>query len=374
VQKREQAEQQGLKDAADIFKQIEKGSDELAKNDKVDRKQAALKLNDLAQQLEQRKNQLGGRDELEKQLNSMKDFGQGPAEKIASAVKQGDWSKAVDELNKLKEQVASGELSDEKKEQLQQQLDKMQNKLAEAAQAHSDAMQDMKEQIDQQKQNGDLAKAAELQQQIDKLAAQKPQMDNLQQLADKLGQCQDCMQQGDAEGAAQSLDQLADQLGQMQQELGEMEMLDEALEQIEAAKQAMDCGECNGAGCEACQGQGGAPGQKPGDGQGQKNEGQDQQGGQGPGIGTGRGNAAPGQGDDTTATRDSRVRQKPGQGAAVFGGLVEGPNVRGASNLAEQEVGGQLNAEPADPLTAERLSRPRREHAEEYFDKLREEL
>ncbi len=368
--KRKMAEQQGLKDAADVFKQIEKGTEDLSKTGDLDRKQATVKLNDLAKQLEQRKSEIGGREELQKQLNNMKDFGQGPAEKVASAIKQGDWKKALDEMNELKDKLSKNDLTKDEKQELEQQFEKMQQKLAAAAQANREAMGDLKKQIDEQKKNGDLAKAAELQQKLDKLAAQKPQMDKMQELAEKLGQCQQCMQQGDANGAAAAMQEMAEQLERMQQENNEMQMLDEAIEQIEMAKDAMDCAQCQGAGCEACNGGMGQAGADEGD-QAGKQDG-NQAGGQG--IGKGRGNGRQSDEENATNLRDTQVRQTPGKGSATFGGLVEGPNVKGNSGLAEQEQQGTLSAEPADPLTAERLPRSRREHAEEYFNKLRDEL
>ena len=73
-----------------------------------------------------------------------------------------------------------------------------------------------------------------------------------------------------------------------------------------------------------------------------------------------------------TNLRETRVRQKPRQGAATFGGLVDGPNIKGDVAQAIKEEMATLEAEPADPLTSERLSSSRREHAEQYFKLLRE--
>ncbi len=66
------------------------------------------------------------------------------------------------------------------------------------------------------------------------------------------------------------------------------------------------------------------------------------------------------------------MRQTPGRGSAVFGGMVEGPNIKGDVAEAIKEEMATLEAEPADPLTAERLPNSRREHAQQYFDLLRE--
>jgi hypothetical protein len=146
----------------------------------------------------------------------------------------------------------------------------------------------------------------------------------------------------------------------MQQELNELEMLDAAMNQLEMAKDAMACEACNGEGCEMCQGGLGNMGfgnmnAKPGMGMGQ-----------GRGIGPRPDERNP------TNPRDSKVRQKLGRGAATFGGMVEGPNVKGDVAESIKEEMASLAAEPADPVTDERLPRSRREHAGEYFNLLRE--
>jgi hypothetical protein len=168
------------------------------------------------------------------------------------------------------------------------------------------------------------------------------------------------MKQGDQQGAAQAMQQMAEQLKQMQQEMGEMEMLDEALQQLEAAKNAMQCEGCNGKGCEACQG-GGQKG-----GQGGKGD------GKGDGMGEGQGEGFRPDEKNDTKFRDSQVRQKPGPGAVTFGGKVEGPNIKGETAAAIQEELEAIQPQPADPLTSDRLPRSRAENAEQYFESLRD--
>jgi hypothetical protein len=123
------------------------------------------------------------------------------------------------------------------------------------------------------------------------------------------------------------------------------------------AKDAMACAECQGGGCEACQGAG----------FGKQLDGE-------PGMGMGEGRGIGPRPDEKNATnlRDTRVRQKPRQGTAVFGGMVEGPNIKGEVAQSIKEEMATLSAEPADPLTSERLPRSRRQHAEQYFQMLRD--
>lgn len=360
-EKRKEAKEKDLKHAEEAFKQLEATAKEMENKNEGDRKQAAIKLNNLKKQLEERRNELGASSEFKKQMEKMKDLGKGPAEKLADAVRQGDFKQAMEEVSKLQEKIAKDNLTPEEKEQLQNQLEKMKDKLAEAAQQQRDAMDQLKKQIDEQKAQGNLAKAGELQQQLDKMQQQQQQMDQLDKLAQQLAECQNCMKQGDQQGAAQAMQQMAEQLKQMQQEMGEMEMLDEALQQLEMAKNAMQCEGCNGQGCQACQGGGQKMAQQGGKGDGRGN-----------GMGEGQGQGFRPDEKNDTKLRDSQVRQKPGAGAVTFGGKVEGPNLKGETAAQVQQELEAIQPEPADPLTSDRLPRSRAENAEQYFESLRD--
>src|SRR4029079_19764101 len=80
--------------AADEFKKIEEGMKELTEKQDPDRSKAMVKLNDLKAQLEDKKQQLGAKEELQKQFENLKNIGAGPAEKAAEAMKQGNWEQA----------------------------------------------------------------------------------------------------------------------------------------------------------------------------------------------------------------------------------------------------------------------------------------
>ncbi|MEN1678252.1 MAG: hypothetical protein AAGJ46_01565 [Planctomycetota bacterium] len=346
------AEKESLKDAADLLKQVGKGVEEVANKPDTDRKNATVKLNDLAKQLEDRKKQLGGTKSLENELNKLKNLGKGPAEKAAEAMKQGNFQKALNEVKRLQEKLSKGNMSAEDRQKLGEQLGKMKQQLEKAVDAQKKAMEDLKKQIEKQKQQGNQAEADKLQQKLEQMQQQSQQMSQLEQLAQKMGQAQEAMQQGDQQAAAQAMQEMSDQLQQMQQELEEMEMLDAAMDEIEMAKQAM---------CEQCQGMG--FGQNQGDGEGE-----------GQGMGKGRGSGPRPDEENPTATRDSRVRQKPGRGNSVFGGQVEGPNVKGQVRQSLKEALESGETADAEALDEQRLPRARRDHAREYFEKLRDQL
>ena len=122
-ERRKKAIERGLTEAGDLFKKLEQGVDSLNKNEDVDRQNALVKLNDLARDLQQRQKDLLSRDDLRKQLNTLKDIKQGPADRMAKAMKQGDFKAALNELKQLQDQLAKSELSEEEQKQLRDQLE-----------------------------------------------------------------------------------------------------------------------------------------------------------------------------------------------------------------------------------------------------------
>jgi len=360
AERRKQASKKGLKEAEGLFSELEKQTEKMAKAEDANRKKSLVKLNDLAKQLEQRRQQLGGNQELRKQFQKLNNLNKGPADKAVEAMKKGDWKMAMQELNKLKQQMESGKLDKEAKQQLEQQLKQLQQKLSEASEARKEAMEKLKKQIEQERKQGNLSKAGELQQKLDQMQQKQQQMNKMDQLAQKMGECQQCMQQGDKAGASQAMSEMMQQLEQMQQEMEEGEMMDMAMDQLQMAKDAMACKQCNGQGCKTCQG---GMGGSMSDRFSEKS---------GNGMGAGRGFGPRPDEKNDTSFRDSRVRQKPGRGAAVLVGEADGPNRRGlvAESLKEQmEAQG---SEAADPVVVEKLPKSHREHAEDYFNSLRE--
>jgi hypothetical protein len=297
-------------------------------------------------------------------LQNLKSLGNGAAAKLTQAMKQGDLQKAAEEIEKLAKELRDGKFDAKTKAELAKQLDEMKQKLADAAIAHQEAMEREQKQIEQERQQGDLAKAGEQQQKLDELAAQSPQMQHLEQLANQMGKMQQSLIQGDSQQAANAMQQMAQQLQKMQQQVSEAQMLDEAMDQLQMAKEAMACQNCKGAGCEKCQGES--------DNAVAMKSAQPSDGRPASGIGKGTGNGRAPQNERDTSTRDVQVRQQPGQGPAVYAGKVDGPNVKGDVAATIQAEVATFGKSSSDPLINERLPRNRREHAEEYFNLLRD--
>jgi len=348
IEKRKQAEKQDLKDAQELFKRLEEAADDLADRTQGDRKQALVKLNDLARQIQKRRKDLGGAEQVRKQLNEMKGIEQGPADEFVKALKDGDLKKAADELKQLKSKLAEGKMNQEEREKLANQLEQVKKKLQDLADAHRQAQQDLEKRIKQAQQEGRNERAAQLQEQLDKLQQQQPQMEQLDKLADKLGQCAQCMKNGQQGAAGEMLDQLQNDVGDLQEQLQEMEMLEDAMAQLGQCRDQMNCPHCGGMGCEACMGPPGV------------------------GLGKGRGKGDRPEAEDDVDFIDTRPPMKVGPGSASTVGEVEGPNIRGNVQQELTEQFETARAQKADPVTVQHLPRGYQDHALEYLDRLRE--
>ena len=89
AERRKQAAKKGLKSAEGLFRELEKQAEQMAEAKDDDRKQTLVKLNDLAKQLQKRREGIAGNQELRKQFQNMNNLNRGPADKMLDAMKQG---------------------------------------------------------------------------------------------------------------------------------------------------------------------------------------------------------------------------------------------------------------------------------------------
>lgn len=340
--------EKGLKEAEDLLRELEKSARELSKKSDVDRKKAMIKINDMAKKIEDRRKKMGGAEKLKDKLEKLSDIQQGPADKLAKVVKQGDFKKAVDELNKLKEKIENGELSDEEKKNLAEQMDQVKDKLNEMKQAQEQAKESLKDQIRKKKAEGDNQAVNELQNKLDKMNQMNEQMSQMEKLAEKMGECSKCLKEGNSEGAQQQLSEMMQEMENLQEQLDELETLDEALDQLMSSKDAM--GEPMDSLAGGGMGGSGGQGDTPGDGNGE-----------------GSGSGARGEERGDTNSYESKVASKIQKGQAVIAGKVDGPNVAGNAYESVKESIMRSGTANSDPLTEQKLTRDQRDHAREYF-------
>lgn len=355
--KREEAEQLGLNEAADMFRKLEGKLAELQKDTKLDTKQTLAKLNDIKQQLEKRREELGSSEALKKNMQGLEKMEPGPADELAQALKSGDFDKAESEAKQLLEKMKSEKgLSEEDLQKLEKQMQQLEKALKEAAQAHDQAKQALEQQMKQAEAAGDLQKAAQLERKLAEMQAKDAQMQQLQELADALSQCKECMAKGDKQAAQDALQKMASQLSQMSAQNGELQDLDQLMDSLSQSKSQMACDKCNGQGCSKCMGSGMSKmGEMPGQG-----------------LGEGRGQGARPEEETDTDFFESRVRDQMKQGETVYGGKVGGENRKGVSTAEVQAAVLTSLAEEPEPLDNQPLPKSQREHAREYFNAVRE--
>ena len=354
--KREQAEKDGLPELeVDFFKKLEGELAQIQKDTKLDTKQSLAKLNDIKEQLEKRRNEMGSAESLKRNLQNLEKFEAGPAEKLAEALKQGDFEKAEESLEQLMKKMEAGEMNAADMEKMQKQLEKLEQAMAEAAQAHEQTKQSLKEQIKQAEAAGDMQKAAQLQRKLEQAQAQDAQMAQMQKMAEALSKAQQSMKEGDLQAAKEELSKMANQLQQMNQQDAELKDLDELMDSLSKSKSQMTCGECNGDGCSKCMGSMGKMGKMPGRGQGE-----------------GSGEGERDEEENDVDTFDSRVRDKMKVGETVYGGKVGGENRKGTTRVEiEEAVRSSLAGEP-EALDDTPLPKAQRDHTRDYFNAVRE--
>ena len=357
----------------DFEKMFENQLDKLVNKEGLDRKQGMIELNKLSSEIDKRKKQLGGAEQLKKELEKLTKIEKGPAEKLAQALKQGDFQAAQNEMKKLQEKLKNGELSKEEEQAAAKQAEKIKEQIQSKMEAHKEARADLQKQIEQKMQEGKVDEAEKLQQKLDKMNQEAQQMEQkMDQLAQNLEQLSQALQQGGKEGqqkAAQQMDKIAQDLKNLEKDLQEMEQLDELMDQLADAKEAMKCENCNGEGCKQCQG--------GGDQQGEDGDGQDGKDSKMPGKGkTGKGRGQGERGEEETDSKfyDTQVKADPKKGESIRIGDADGKNIRGnvSIEVIRTQIDEEMKSREPDASDDTGLSRDQRKHAKEYFEKFRE--
>ena len=370
------AEAKGLQDGElkEISKQLDK---QFSNPDKLDRKEVIIKLNNLAQELEKKRQELGGAEQMKKELGKLKEMNRGPADKMAAALRKGDFNQAQKELEKLQEQMKQGKLAPDDEKKLAHQMEKFRDQLQDKMRQQKQAKKDLEKQVQQKLANGDKEGAEKLQQQLDQMEKDEQQMQQkMQGMANDLADIAQALKEGGKEGqqkAADKMGKLAQKLKAMEKDLQQMDQMQEALDQLADAKNAMQCEQCNGEGCKHCQG-------------GDPDDGDAKEGGKGKGgdkdkqaknsrnaRGKGRGQGEREEEEDpNTKAYDSNLRGDPKKGASVRVGDADGPNSKGVSREElRSDIRSELNKSP-DALNEVSLPKDQRENAKQYFKHLRE--
>ena len=301
-----------------------------------------------------------------------------PTRKLARALAQGDFKTAKEEINAIKEQLATLKMEGDKElvVKLSKQLDDIAKQLAEAAKDKKLTQQlaqagIKKEDIERMLQNlkkkdlDDLKKQLEekgmSQKQISKLVKQLQKKQSAgskcKQMSKALAQGAKC-NSGQMGEAIDGLSQAAAMLTELEQLEQEMNQIDSTLADLQNAKNDLgnSCSKCNGTGMK----NGKTCGSCSGDGMGKK-------------IGKGRGGLAS---EQQTQVGVKVVRQKvhTGKGAIIGQFLVDGEQIKGEVGSRLKEVVRTAERDASDLINRDRIPRQYQKAVKDYFSDVRKSL
>ncbi|MGZ3315799.1 MAG: hypothetical protein ACXU95_00700 [Isosphaeraceae bacterium] len=337
-------------EAEKLLAQIEKKAEDLAKAPPAQKDRLLVEMNKLIDALKERKKQLGSPDQVNRQLQQLKEMGQnGPADQFSKELAKGDFKKAAEQLKELQQKLEKGEMTQAEKKALQEQLAEMTKKLKEVAN-----MEERKKQLDQALKNGGLSKE-QYEREVEKLKQQSKCLKQLEQLAGKLGQAQQALKKGDTKQAAEALGMTQQQLAQMAKQLEEMEALDSAMADVMDAKNRMSEDGMNQLG-QMMNGMGSMDSMRRGMGQG---------------LGRGRGLGDRPEAPDETATYSTKVQQQVRKGKAVLQGFTQpSKTVKGESVIDIQGEMEAASASAADALSNQKIPKNVEKHIRAYYDQI----
>ena len=352
AEKRKALEKLQTTETGKLMAELEKKLEDLTKAPPTDKQQALVELNKLADKVQERRKQMGSSEQIQRQLEQLRDLTSGgPAEDFARELSKGEFGKAANELKKLQEKMASNKLTEKEREALAKQLGEMKKQLEQMAN-----LDQRRQQLEEARKKG-MINEQQYQEQKQKLDQQAKSMQALQKLADKLGEAQQQMAQGDQKQASQSLQQAAEQIGEMAGDMEQLESLDGAMAELQDLKNALGSEGMNQLGRQLDGMQSMGVGNRPGQGQG---------------LGRGRGEGDRPEAPDDTSAYDSKVRQQITKGKAILGGFADpSKQVRGESIL---EVQGNVEAAAAaasEALTEQKIPNALKKHVQSYFDQVR---
>ena len=353
AEKRKSQAQKVSAPTAELMAELQKAAEDLAKSPPAEKSDALAALNELSDAVRERQKQMGSVEKMAAQLQQMKNMASdGPADEFAKDLAKGQFNDAAEELKSLVEKAQNGKLSDQDRQQLQKQLGEMAKQLEKMAN-----LDEKKQQLDEALKNGGLSKE-QYQEEMAKLNQQAGNMKQLQQLAQQMQAAEQAMQQGNMQKAGDSLKQAQQQLQQMAQEMSEMQTLDEALADLQQAKDGMSQdGDGNqlGDGMNLSNMLGGMP--------------SDMQNGSGLNRGQGQGDRP--EAPDRTSAYDTRVKMDLSKGKFQLKGYGEpGKQSSGRSVIEGSEIEAASSEATADALANQRIPRRLQTNVRDYFDKI----
>jgi hypothetical protein len=233
------------KEKSEELKQLEAELEKIANKPRDSKEQLRERIKEmtaLEEIMKNREREMADRSQsLKHQLErldqmSKNDSGEGPAKDLHKALAEGKFDKAREEIERLAKRIQKNELTARGKDQLKRQLEDMQKKLERLAK-----QKDKEERLKQANLDAETLKR-----ELDQLKKDGQKLNELQELANQMGKCQQCLKEGDMDGASQSLSSARDRLKNMDLDEENLSDLRDQLQRLEEAKGCCCKGECQG--------------------------------------------------------------------------------------------------------------------------------
>jgi hypothetical protein len=216
------------------IKELDEDIDDLLGKQRNDETQLRERIKNFAEMEDKVKDDIKNRDDkadaIKQQLqqidrlgkkdkNNSADGKNGPGDELKKAVGQGDLEKAKDEMDRLSKKLKDkdNKLNDEEKDELHKQLKDVEDKLERLSRQQEEEEENRlkelsrKGEIDQDELDREIE---QLKKNSDKLDREDKQ--DLQDVADELKKAEQCMNEGDEEGAAEHMAKAAQKLDKLE--------------------------------------------------------------------------------------------------------------------------------------------------------------
>jgi len=295
-------------------------------------------------------------DQLKRKLGELRKSTSGAMDELMESLRKGDFSKAKAELDNLAKKLDSGELSDEERAALEQQLEELARQLEELAKKREELEDALREAgLDPSLAQDLEALQKALEQNQNLTEAQRRMLRDLAQATD--GACKRCSSMAQAAAsAAQNMQGGSGAMSEMGEQLSQMEMMQQQMSSIEAARMALQQ-ELNNLSKQMGQCQSSRPGDNPG--------------GRQAGIGSGVTER-----DPTESPADFnkvKTKSKYTPGPMIGSTMVQGDQVRGESKAEFQEAVKTGAASAAESIESQQVPRELHDAVKKYFGRLEEQ-
>jgi len=325
------------------------------------RRQAVRRLGDLAEEMKRMRASPdnAGTEATREMLKKLRAGREGPAGELDRALARSDFREAAEQARKLREQVREANLSDEARQALAEQLEKLTRQLeglADEARCRREALADAgldealaeldDEQLPEALKDQGLTDE-QVRQLLEKMDAQRRACEALGRLTKSTGRCGRCAGAGELTEA--ELAELIERLHELEAAEGRLTLLEEGLDDIEDAVALLGAG------------QGGLT--LPVDMQDDPRTGS--------GMGTGRASGKrPSDDGGETGLQASGVKNRPGEGQVIASWYFQGGQVKGEARRELTEVIQAAKDGAAEALNENRIPRKYEESVKKYFGQL----